>query len=87
MGTQEASVTGMNKACYLAIIHCTSPVFGSFPSVQGSCSRLFCRKGMSFTESFKFTCQATPTILNLFDNQHQHKITIYELILCWKAQQ
>ena len=77
----------MSKACYLAMIYCTSFVFGNFPSMHGSCSRLFCRESMSFTESFIFTCRVTLATLNWLDNQHQHKITIYELILCWKAQQ
>lgn len=42
---------------------------------------------MSFTESFKFTCQTTLPILNWLGNQHRCKITIYDMILCWKAQQ
>lgn len=54
--------------------------------MQDSRSRLFCRKGINFTESFDFTSQATLATLNWLDNQHQHKITIYEMILCWKAQ-
>ena len=77
----------MSKVCYLAMICCTSLVFDNFPSMHGSCSRLFCRESMSFTESLKFTHWVTLAILNWLDNQHQHKITIYELILFWKAQQ
>lgn len=64
-GIQEIFVTGMNKVCYLAIVCCTTFVFVSFPSMQGSYSRQFCREGMSFTESFKYTCQATLCYLKL----------------------
>ena len=77
----------MSKGCYLAMIHCTSFVFGNFPSLRGSCSRLFCSESMSSTESLKFTCWVTLATLNWLDNQHQHKITICELILYWKARQ